>query len=121
MEINTRFRTNVAGKPFVNDDPSRPNEAFFKHVDYVIGKASALGMYVSLVPLDSRWASRGVFTPTTAYTFGRYLGGAVPGGEGDLDAGRGHRRGRKVPAGPTLWRNWRRGSRGGRRIGTCRR
>jgi hypothetical protein len=103
MEINTRFRDNVAGKPFVNDDPSRPNEAFFRYMDGVVAKANALGMYVSLVPLDTRWASRGVFTPTTAYTFGRYLGARYQAAKiiwtlgGDIG-------GDEVPAGPVLWR-----------------
>jgi hypothetical protein len=103
MEINTRFRENVAGKPFLGDNPSRPNEAFFRHVDYVIGKANALGMYVSLVPLDTRWASRGVFTPETAYTFGRYLGGRYQTSKVIWTLG-GDIGGDEVPAGPTLWR-----------------
>jgi hypothetical protein len=103
VEINARFRDNVAGKPFVNDDPGRPNESFFRQVDYVINKANALGMYVSLVPLDTRWASRGVFTPTTAYTFGRYLGGRYASAKVIWTLG-GDIGGDEVPSGVTLWR-----------------
>src|SRR6187402_674551 len=32
--------------PFHGNDPSQPNEAYFKHVDYVVDKAAALGLYV---------------------------------------------------------------------------
>jgi hypothetical protein len=75
MEINTRFGASRVGvTPFVNNDTSRPNEAFFKRVDYVIRRANELGMYVSMVPLDTRWARNGTFTPANAYEFGRFLG-----------------------------------------------
>jgi hypothetical protein len=74
-EINTRFGASRIGiVPFHKNDISRPNEEFFKRVDYVITRANDLGMYVSLVPLDTRWARNGVFTPTNAYNFGLYLG-----------------------------------------------
>src|SRR5688572_17465013 len=75
MEINTRFGASRVGvTPFEDGDISRPNEAFFKRVDYVINRANQLGMYVSMVPLDTRWARNGTFTPTNAYNFGRFLG-----------------------------------------------
>src|SRR4051812_48105336 len=61
-EVNARFGANRNGdRAFVNDDPTRPNEAYFDYVDYVVNKANALGMYVALVPLDSRWSGDGTF------------------------------------------------------------
>ncbi|HEY7118831.1 MAG TPA: glycoside hydrolase family 140 protein, partial [Tepidisphaeraceae bacterium] len=103
-EVNTRFGANVNGDtPFVDGDPMQPNEDFFQNVDYIVGRATALGMYISLVPLDTRWASRGVFDPTSAYTFGRYLGARYRSSKiiwtlgGDIG-------GDEVPSGLTLWR-----------------
>ena len=65
--------------PLVDDDPARPNEAYFEHVDYVIGKANELGMYVGLLPtwgdkFNKRWGEGPeVFTPENARAFGRFL------------------------------------------------
>ncbi len=39
---------------FLNKDFSSPKEAFWKHNDYIINRAEALGMYIALVPV---WAS----------------------------------------------------------------
>jgi hypothetical protein len=39
---------------FVNGDPTRPNEAYFKHVDWVVDQAASLGLYVALVPIWSK-------------------------------------------------------------------
>jgi hypothetical protein len=45
--------------PLGGEDPARPNEAAFRHVDYVVNKAESLGMYVGLLPtLGSYWNSR---------------------------------------------------------------
>jgi hypothetical protein len=74
-EVNARFGRNAYGDAaFANNDPSRPNEAYFKNVDYVINKANALGMYVALVPMDSTWSQNGKFNVDNAYQYGRYLG-----------------------------------------------
>ena len=103
LEINARFRTNVAGNPFLDGDPDRRNPDFFEHLDYIIGKANELGLYVSLVPLDTRFASRGVFTPTSAYTFGRFLGERYQTAKVIWTLG-GDIGGDEVPDGVTLWR-----------------
>lgn len=74
-EINARFGSNAYGEEaFFNNDPTRPNEAYFQHVDYVIDRANTLGMQVALVPADTRWVENGIFTTTNAYILGRYLG-----------------------------------------------
>ena len=65
--------------PLIDDDPARTNEAYFKHVDYVVGKANDLGMYVGLLPtwgdkFNKRWGvGPEVFTPENARAFGRFL------------------------------------------------
>jgi Protein of unknown function (DUF4038)/Putative collagen-binding domain of a collagenase len=72
---------------FVNRDPSRPNEAYFQDLDYVVNEAESLGLYVALVPL---WANNyerprhvegfpddphaNVLTRATAYSYGDFLG-----------------------------------------------
>lgn len=49
-------------KPFVNLDASKPNEAYFKHVDYIVDKAAALGLYIGMLPT---WGDKvGQYTAT---------------------------------------------------------
>lgn len=36
--------------PLMDDDPSRPNEKYFQHVDYVIDKAKEYGLTIALLP-----------------------------------------------------------------------
>lgn len=73
---------NPAGEvPFIDGDPNRPNEAFFRAVDYLVERAGALGMYVGLLPT---WGDKvgpvgwgtgpEVFTPTNAEMYGEFLG-----------------------------------------------
>lgn len=66
--------------PLHDLDPTRPNEAYFKHVDWVVGRANQLGLHVALLPTwgdkwNQRWG-RGpeVFTPDNAAVFGEWLG-----------------------------------------------
>jgi hypothetical protein len=48
-------RPNAYGETvFVNGDPTKPNEAYFKHVDWVVDKAESLGLYVGMVPIWSK-------------------------------------------------------------------
>jgi hypothetical protein len=98
-EVNARFKDAAGNSVFINDDPTRPNDAFFKNVDYMIHKANSLGMYVALVPVDSDWSANGKFNTNNVYQWGkgigsRYatskiiwvLGGDVPGsGGGGVD------------------------------------
>ncbi|HYE19560.1 MAG TPA: glycoside hydrolase family 140 protein [Tepidisphaeraceae bacterium] len=75
-EVNARFRAgNAFGEyAFIDNDPLRPNEDYFRHVDYVVNYANTLGMWVAFVPLDSSWAKQGLYTPAEAWQFGRFLG-----------------------------------------------
>lgn len=67
-------------RPLVNNDPAHPNEAYFKHVDYIVGMAEAKGIYIGLLPtwgdkVNKMWGvGPVVFNPEKARAFGRYLG-----------------------------------------------
>ena len=36
--------------PLINNDPTRPNENYFKHVDYIIDKAASYNLNIALLP-----------------------------------------------------------------------
>jgi hypothetical protein len=70
-------------RPLRNNDPTKPNEAYFKHVDWIVNKAEEKGIYIGMLPtwgdkVTKAWG-RGpvIFTnnnldDTRAY--GRFLG-----------------------------------------------
>jgi hypothetical protein len=63
--------------PFLDRDPTKPNEAFFKNVDYVVNRANELGLVMGLVTAKS-WHvndhAEKVFDATkSAYAFGKFL------------------------------------------------
>ena len=66
--------------PLVDEDPSRPNEAYFKHVDYIVDKAHELGLFIGLLPtwgdkFNIRWGKGPeVFTSENARAYGEFLG-----------------------------------------------
>jgi hypothetical protein len=66
--------------PLIDHDPTRPNEAYFRHVDWVLAQADALGLYVGLLPTwGDKWNRKWgvgpeVFTPENAAVFGEWLG-----------------------------------------------
>jgi hypothetical protein len=70
--------SSVLGEPpFVDRDATRPNEAFFKNVDYVVNRANELGLVMGLVTAKSWHVNKTpeqVFNAQNAYTFGKFLG-----------------------------------------------
>ncbi|HEU4390574.1 MAG TPA: DUF4038 domain-containing protein, partial [Blastocatellia bacterium] len=62
--------------PLIQSDPAQPNEAYFRHVDFIVNKAEELGMFIGMLPTwGSYWASgKSVFTTANARTYGRLLG-----------------------------------------------
>ena len=70
--------TNLLGEiPFIDRDPTRPNEAFFQHVDNVVHRANELGLVMALVVAKSWHVNEHperVFDANNAHTFGRFLG-----------------------------------------------
>ncbi len=67
-------------QPLMDKDPTRPNELYFEHVDYVINKANSLGMFVAIAPSWSDWMYKHVrpgphpFHAKNARSFGEYVG-----------------------------------------------
>ena len=66
--------------PLINNDPTQPNEAYFKHVDFIVNRAEALGLHIGMLPtwgdkFNKRWGvGPEVFTPDNARAFGEFLG-----------------------------------------------
>jgi hypothetical protein len=63
--------------PFIDRDPTKLNEAFFKNMDYVINRANDLGLVLGLVASKSWHVNQHperVFDATNAFTFGKLLG-----------------------------------------------
>jgi hypothetical protein len=64
-------------KPLLDRDPTRPNERFFKNVDYVVNRANEYGLVMGLVVAKSWHINKHpeqVFDDKNAYTFGKFLG-----------------------------------------------
>src|SRR5437762_11613934 len=60
--------------PLIDRDPSRPNEEFFKNVDYVVNRANELGLVMGLVTAKTWHVTEHpekVFEEKNAYTFGK--------------------------------------------------
>ena len=67
--------------PLLNEDPTKPNAAYFEHVDYIVNKAEALGLYIGMLPtwgdkvFKNTWGEGPeIFNPANARAFGQYLG-----------------------------------------------
>ncbi|MBD5781119.1 DUF4038 domain-containing protein [Pelagicoccus sp. NFK12] len=65
--------------PLLDQDPTRPNEAYFQHVDNIIAAANKRGIVIGLLPtwgdkFNLKWGvGPEIFTPENAETYGRYL------------------------------------------------
>jgi hypothetical protein len=65
--------------PFVDQDPTRPNEAYFAQVDWIIERARRYGLRMALLPVwGQTFVSGGgeaqVFDRSNAEVYGRWLG-----------------------------------------------
>ncbi|MEX0987779.1 MAG: glycoside hydrolase family 140 protein [Bacteroidales bacterium] len=67
--------------PFEELDPTRPVEAYFEHVDFIVNKAEELGLFIGMLPtwgdkIFSEHPGSGpiVFNPENAQIFGEFLG-----------------------------------------------
>jgi hypothetical protein len=68
-------------KPLTDNDPTKPNEAYFKHVDFIIDKAAEYGLTIAFLPtwgdkvFKSSWGKGPeVFNEANANTYGKWLG-----------------------------------------------
>jgi hypothetical protein len=66
--------------PLIDCDPTKPNEAYFAHVDAVVDMAAEKGLYIGMLPTwGDKWLKKWgagpvVFTPENAETYGEFLG-----------------------------------------------
>lgn len=67
-------------RPLVDNDPLKPNEPYFAHVDWIVQRANALGIYVGMLPTwGDKWNKKWgvgpeIFTAATAEAYGEWLG-----------------------------------------------
>jgi hypothetical protein len=80
-ELDGNNTPNAEGnKPLIDNDPLRLNEAYWKHVDWVIKKASEKGIFIGLLPTwGDKWNRGGgagpqIFNPENAKAYGKILG-----------------------------------------------
>ena len=80
-ELDGLNTTNMEGeKPLIDNDPLKPNEKYFAHVDWVIKKAEEKGMFIGLLPtwgdkVDKQWGVGPViFTIENAGLYGKWIG-----------------------------------------------
>ena len=67
--------------PLIHDDPAKPNENYFKQVDYIIDRAAEKDLVIGLLPtwgdkirMDSWGKGPVIFNPENALIYGRWLG-----------------------------------------------
>ena len=68
-------------KPLINNDPLKPDEAYWAHVDWVIKKAEEKGIYIGLLPtwgdkVDPLSWGKGpkIFNKDNAFGYGKWIG-----------------------------------------------
>jgi uncharacterized protein DUF4038/collagenase-like protein with putative collagen-binding domain len=66
--------------PLINDDPSKPNEKYFRHVDYVISKAAQYNINIAMLPTwgdkiyKDKWGiGPEIFNATNAAVYASWL------------------------------------------------
>lgn len=66
--------------PLENNDPTKPNEEYFRHVDRLVELAAERGLYIGMLPtwgdkVNRKWGiGPEVFTPENARVYGEFLG-----------------------------------------------
>lgn len=67
-------------RPLIGNDPTKPNEAYFKHVDFIIDKAAEYGITIGLLPtwgdkiFKDRWGTGPeIFTVENAKIYGKWI------------------------------------------------
>jgi hypothetical protein len=80
-EIDGLHTPNMRGDlPLIDDDPARPNEAYFAHIDAVVETAASLGLTIGMLPTwGDKWNKKWgvgpeIFTPANARAYGLWLG-----------------------------------------------
>jgi hypothetical protein len=69
-----------AQRPFTDNDPGKPNEAYFRHVDRIVELARERGLIIGMLPawgdnvVKVRGPGPAIFTAENARAYGRFLG-----------------------------------------------
>ena len=67
-------------RPLEANDPTRPNEKYFEHVDWIVSRAEELGLFVGMLPTwGDKWNKKWgvgpeIFDPGNAAAYGEWLG-----------------------------------------------
>jgi hypothetical protein len=80
-ELNGLHEPNANGDlPLINDDPARPNAAYFAYVDTLIGLAATYKLYIALLPtwgdklFKNSWGKGPeIFNVSNAYAYGKWI------------------------------------------------
>ncbi len=77
--LNTPNRN--GDKPLIDNDPGRPNKAYFAFVDSLIRLAESKGIFIGLLPTWGDKVDKGgwgkgpeIFNPENAFAYGKFLG-----------------------------------------------
>ncbi len=80
-EIDGLFIPNPYGHvPLEQLDPTRPVEAYFEHVDFIVDQVEKLGLYIGMLPtwgdkvLKAWGVGPEIFNPENAEAYGEFLG-----------------------------------------------
>jgi hypothetical protein len=80
-EVDGLNTPNMEGnKPLIGNDPLKPNEAYFAHVDWVLKNAAEKGIFIGLLPTwGDKWNKKWgvgpeIFNPENARAWGKLLG-----------------------------------------------
>lgn len=67
-------------KPLIDNDPTKPNETYFKHVDFIIDKAAEFGLTIGLLPtwgdkvFADKWGKGPeIFNTTNAKVYAKWI------------------------------------------------
>lgn len=66
--------------PLLDHDPERPNEEYFRHVDWIVQQANRLGLYVGFLPTwgdkwNKKWGTGPeIFNASNAEAYGEWIG-----------------------------------------------
>jgi len=75
-----RVPNSYGAVPFHDLDPARPNEDYFRHVDWILERAASLGLTIGLLPtwgdkFNCKWGQGPeIFTPANAEAYGEHIG-----------------------------------------------
>jgi hypothetical protein len=80
-ELNGLHTPNANGDlPLLNDDPTKPNEPYFKYVDTLIDLAAKYNLYIALLPtwgdkvFKNAWGKGPeIFNTDNAFTYGKWI------------------------------------------------